>query len=162
FQPTARMLEGLAEPVDGLVVASPSNPTGTVLDPAELAELAHWCERRGVRLISDEIYHGLSYGADPRSAREFSPAAIVVNSFSKFWSLAGWRLGWMLVPPELRRAVDSLTGNFTLCPPTLSQRAAVAAFTPEAYAEVDGHVRRYRANRELLVNGLTELGIGGL
>lgn len=162
FQPTAWMLEELDEPVDGLVVASPSNPTGTVLDPAELAELAHWCERRGVRLISDEIYHGLSYGADPRSAREFSSAAIVVNSFSKFWSMTGWRLGWMLVPPELRRAVDSLTGNFTLCPPTLSQRAAVAAFTPEAYAEVDGHVRRYRANRELLVNGLTELGIGGL
>ncbi|MBE9374743.1 pyridoxal phosphate-dependent aminotransferase [Saccharopolyspora sp. HNM0983] len=162
FQPTARMLEELDRPVDGLVVASPANPTGTVLDPAELAELAHWCERRGVRLISDEIYHGLSYGTDPRSAREFSPAAVVVNSFSKFWSMTGWRLGWMLVPPELRRAVDALTGNFTLCPPALSQRAAVAAFTPEAYAEVDGHVQRYRRNRELLVGGLTELGIGGL
>lgn len=162
FQPTARMMEELDEPVAGLVVASPSNPTGTVLDPAELAELAHWCERRGVRLISDEIYHGLSYGTPARSAREFSSAAIVVNSFSKFWSMTGWRLGWMLVPPKLRRAVDSLTGNFTLCPPTLSQRAAVAAFTPDAYAEVDGHVRRYRANRDLLVGGLTELGVGGL
>ncbi|MFR9730450.1 pyridoxal phosphate-dependent aminotransferase [Saccharopolyspora sp. MS10] len=159
FQPTVEMLEELDEPVRGLIVASPANPTGTVLTGEELGELAGWCERRGVQLISDEIYHGIGYGEPLRSAWEFSREAIVVNSFSKFWCMTGWRLGWMLVPPRLRRAVDSLTGNFTLCPPALSQHAAVAAFGPEAYAEVEAHVRRYETNRDLLLTGLAELGV---
>ncbi|WP_243790379.1 pyridoxal phosphate-dependent aminotransferase [Saccharopolyspora gloriosae] len=160
FQPTVAMLEELDEPVQGLIVASPANPTGTVLTGEELAELAAWCDRRGVQLISDEIYHGIGYGEPLRSAREFSTEAIVVNSFSKFWSMTGWRLGWMLVPPRLRRAVDSLTGNFTLCPPALSQYGAVAAFGADAYAEAGERVRRYKTNRELLLSGLAELGLG--
>ncbi|TWF94760.1 pyridoxal phosphate-dependent aminotransferase [Saccharopolyspora dendranthemae] len=159
FQPTVEMLEALDEPVRGLIVASPANPTGTVLSRDELARLAGWCEDNGVQLISDEIYHGLSYGEPLHTAREFSAEAIVVNSFSKFWSMTGWRLGWMLVPPRLLRAVDSLTGNFTLCPPALSQQAAVAAFSPEAYDEVEGHVERYRQNRTLLLDGLADAGI---
>ncbi|GAA0506479.1 aminotransferase [Saccharopolyspora subtropica] len=159
FQPTVAMLDELDEPVHGLVVASPANPTGTVLSRDELAGLARWCQERGVQLISDEIYHGLSYGDPLHTAWEFSRESIVVNSFSKFWSMTGWRLGWMLVPPRLRRAVDALTGNFTLCPPALSQHAAVAAFTPDAYAEVSGHVERYRTNRELLLSGLARLGV---
>ncbi|MFC7344670.1 pyridoxal phosphate-dependent aminotransferase [Saccharopolyspora griseoalba] len=159
FQPTVDVLDALDAPVAGLIVASPANPTGTVLSRDELAELAGWCESNGVQLVSDEIYHGLSYGEPLHTAREFSAEAIVVNSFSKFWSMTGWRLGWMLVPPRLLRAVDTLTGNFTLCPPALSQRAAVAAFAPEAYDEVRGHVDRYRENREVLLDGLAELGI---
>ncbi|MBB5072754.1 aspartate/methionine/tyrosine aminotransferase [Saccharopolyspora gloriosae] len=159
FQPTVAMLEELDEPVQGLIVASPANPTGTVLTGDELAELAGWCDERGVQLISDEIYHGIGYGEPLRSAREFSTEAIVVNSFSKFWCMTGWRLGWMLVPPRLRRAVDSLTGNFTLCPPALSQYGAIAAFGADAYAEAAEHVRRYETNRELLLSGLAELGI---
>ncbi|MGW3469270.1 pyridoxal phosphate-dependent aminotransferase [Saccharopolyspora sp. NPDC000995] len=159
FQPTVAMLDALDEPVRGLIVASPANPTGTVLSRDELAGLARWCETNGVQLISDEIYHGLSYGDPLHSAWEFSREAVVVNSFSKFWSMTGWRLGWMLVPPRLRRAVDSLTGNFTLCPPALSQHGAVAAFSEDAYAEVGAHVERYRTNRELLLNGLADLGI---
>ncbi|GAA2335642.1 pyridoxal phosphate-dependent aminotransferase [Saccharopolyspora halophila] len=159
FQPTAAMLDELDEPVRGLIVASPANPTGTVLSRDELAELAGWCEANGAQLISDEIYHGLSYGEPLHTAREFSSEAIVVNSFSKFWSMTGWRLGWMLVPPRLLRAVDTLTGNFTLCPPALSQQAAVAAFSPEAYDEVAAHVDRYRHNRRLLLDGLADLGI---
>lgn len=159
FQPTVAMLEQLDEPVRGLVVASPANPTGTVLSRAELAGLAEWCQSHGVQLVSDEIYHGLSYGDPLHSAWEASREAIVVNSFSKYWSMTGWRLGWMLVPPRLRRAVDSLTGNFTLCPPALSQHAAVAAFSPDALDEAAGHVERYRRNRELLLGGLEELGI---
>ncbi|MBQ0922572.1 pyridoxal phosphate-dependent aminotransferase [Saccharopolyspora endophytica] len=159
FQPTVEMLEALDEPVRGLIVASPANPTGTVLSRDELAGLAGWCEANGVQLISDEIYHGLSYGEPLHTAREFSAEAIVVNSFSKFWSMTGWRLGWMLVPPRLLRAVDSLTGNFTLCPPAISQQAAVAAFSPEAYDEVEAHVERYRQNRTLLLDGLAEAGI---
>lgn len=159
FQPTTAMLEELDEPVRGLIVASPANPTGTVLTGDELAELASWCDRRGVQLISDEIYHGIGYGERLHSAREFSAEAIVVNSFSKLWCMTGWRLGWMLVPPRLRRAVDSLTGNFTLCPPAVSQHGAVAAFGADVYAEVGEHVRRYETNRELLLTGLAELGI---
>jgi aspartate/methionine/tyrosine aminotransferase len=164
FQPTVEMLEALDEPVQGLVVASPANPTGTMLFPAELAALAAWCEEHGVQLISDEIYHGIEY-ANPMqhaSAWETSRESVVFNSFSKYFSMTGWRIGWMLVPPRLRRAVDVLTGNFTICPPVLSQHAAVAAFSDAAYAECDGHVARYADNRRLLLDGLPRLGIDRL
>jgi aspartate/methionine/tyrosine aminotransferase len=161
YQPTVAMLEALDEPVQGLVVASPANPTGTVLAPAELAALAEYCEQTGVQLVSDEIYHGISYPGAPAtsSAWATSREAIVVNSFSKYFSMTGWRLGWLLVPPRLLRAVDCLTGNFTICPPTLAQRAALGAFEASSYAEADGHVARYAVNRELLLDGLAGLGI---
>jgi aspartate/methionine/tyrosine aminotransferase len=164
FQPTRAMLERLEEtgsPVRGLVVASPANPTGTMLAPEELADLASWCERRGVQLVSDEIYHGIEYAA-PRlhaSAWQTSRTAVAFHSFSKYFSMTGWRLGWMLVPEHLRRAVDVLTGNFTICPPVLAQHAAVAAFEEESYAEVDGHVARYAENRALLLDALPRLGL---
>jgi aspartate/methionine/tyrosine aminotransferase len=164
FQPTVEMLESLDEPVQGLVVASPANPTGTMLAPEELAALATWCETHGVQLISDEIYHGIEYATPMQHATAWqtSREAVVFHSFSKYFSMTGWRLGWMLVPERLRRAVDVLTGNFTICPPVLSQHAAVAAFTPEAYAEVDGHVARYAENRALLLDGLPRLGLDRL
>ena len=156
FQPTVAMLED-AGPLDGLIVASPANPTGTVMPAGELAAIAGWCADHDVQLVSDEIYHGISYGkAAPASAWQFSREAIVVNSFSKYFAMTGWRLGWLLVPQRLFRAVDCLTGNFTICPPTLSQHAATAAFQ---YPELDAHVDRYRTNRDLLVTGLTKLGI---
>jgi aspartate/methionine/tyrosine aminotransferase len=161
FQPTVEMLESLDRPVKGLVVASPANPTGTMLAPEELAALATWCETHGVQLISDEIYHGITYAGavEQSTAWQTSREAVVFHSFSKYFSMTGWRLGWMLVPERLRRAVDVLTGNFTICPPVLAQHAGVAAFTPEAYAEVDGHVSRYAENRALLLDGLPRLGI---
>jgi aspartate/methionine/tyrosine aminotransferase len=161
YQPTVAMLEELDEPVQGLVVASPANPTGTILPPGELAALASWCERRGVQLISDEVYHGISYPGAPAtaSAWQTSREAIVVNSFSKYFSMTGWRLGWLLVPPRLLRTVDCLAGNFTVCPPALPQHAALEAFTAASYAEADGHVARYAANRALLLDGLPKLGI---
>ncbi len=164
FQPTAQMLADLDPPVQGVVVASPANPTGTVIPPAELAAIASWCEASGVRLISDEVYHGLIYqGAQQTScAWQTSRDAMIVNSFSKFFAMTGWRLGWLLVPPELRRAVDCLTGNFSICPPALSQYGAVAAFTPEAVAEADGHLRQYAVNRALLLDGLRAIGIDRL
>ncbi len=164
FQPTPAQLEELG-PIDGLVVASPANPTGTMLLPDELAALARWCEDRGVQLVSDEIYHGMEYavldGGSPlaRSAWETSREAICFHSFSKYFSMTGWRIGWMLVPPRLRRAVDILTGNFTICPPVLAQRAAIAAFTEASYDELDGNVRAYATTRRLLLDGLGALGI---
>jgi aspartate/methionine/tyrosine aminotransferase len=162
-QPTVAMLEELDD-VRGLVVASPANPTGTVLPPEELAALATYCERTGIQLISDEIYHGISYPGAPATSCAWTTSreAIVVNSFSKYFSMTGWRLGWLLVPERLHRAVDRLTGNFTICPPALAQHAAVAAFTPEGYAEADGHVARYATNRGLLLDGLTALGVDRL
>lgn len=163
FQPTIDQLEACGD-IKGLVIASPANPTGTMLLPTELAAIAAWCESRGVQLVSDEIYHGIEYAspAMSRSAWETSREAIVFSSFSKYFSMTGWRIGWMLVPERLRRAVDILTGNFTICPPTIAQWACVAAFTEASYAELDSHVERYAGNRRLLLDGLASLGIDRL
>jgi len=164
FQPTVQMLEALDPPVTGLIIASPANPTGTVIPPADLAAIVNWCDDRDVQLVSDELYHGLVYpGAPPTScAWETSRNPIVVNSFSKYFAMTGWRLGWLLVPEPLRRAVDRLTGNFSICPPTLPQLAAVAAFDPMSLAEADGLVGEYTVNRELLLNGLADIGLDRL
>jgi aspartate/methionine/tyrosine aminotransferase len=164
FQPTAQMLAELAPPLQGVIVASPANPTGTVIPPGELAAIATWCAETGVRLISDEVYHGLVYEGAPAtsSAWQTSREAVVVNSFSKYFAMTGWRLGWLLVPQELQRAVDCLTGNFTICPPALAQVAAVAAFTPESIAEADALLHHYAANRKLLLDGLCAVGIDKL
>lgn len=171
FQPTVDQVAALVDDaaaggLQGLVVASPANPTGTMLLPSELAALASYCEEAGVQLISDEIYHGIEYaplapGGErlARSAWETSREAVVFCSFSKYFSMTGWRIGWMLVPDHLRRAVDVLAGNFTICPPVLAQRACLAAFTDESYGELDGHVERYAANRRLLLDGLPRLGV---
>jgi aspartate/methionine/tyrosine aminotransferase len=165
FQPTVAQLEAVEGPIAGLVIASPANPTGTMLLPDDLDAIARWCEDSGVRLVSDEIYHNITYGdagLHHRSAWHTSRTGVVFGSFSKYFSMTGWRLGWMLVPEDLRRPVDVLTGNFTICPPALSQYAAIAAFTPESYAELDGHVARYAANRDILLEGLPRLGIDRL
>ena len=161
FQPTVQLLAELDPPVKGVIVASPANPTGTVIEPDELAAIARWCEASGVRLISDEVYHGLVYPGAPTTscAWEISRNAVVLNSFSKYFAMTGWRLGWMLVPEDLRRAVDCLTGNFTICPPVLPQHAAVAAFTPESIAEAQGHLAHYGRNRDTLIAGLHQIGL---
>lgn len=170
FQPTVEQVAAahVERPLSGLVLASPANPTGTMLLPEELAALTRWCSEHGVQLLSDEIYHGVEYapleGEEPlaRSAWQTSRDAIVFGSFSKYFSMTGWRIGWMLVPDRLRRTVDILTGNFTICPPTIAQRACVAAFTDTSYAELDGHVRRYAGNRSLLLDRLPSLGLDKL
>jgi aspartate/methionine/tyrosine aminotransferase len=159
FQPTTALLDELG-PIKGLIVASPSNPTGTVLPAGELAAIDGWCSSRGVQLVSDEIYHGIAYdggavGSSWQSGRE----SLVLGSFSKYFAMTGWRLGWMLVPQRLHRAVEVLSGNFAICPPAIAQYAAVAAFEPESYTELDGHVAHYRSNRDLLVNGLKRIGL---
>jgi aspartate/methionine/tyrosine aminotransferase len=156
FQPTVEMV--LDADLDALVVASPANPTGTMLPASALAELASVCASRGIRLVSDEIYHGISYTADePSSSWATDRTGFVVNSFSKYFSMTGWRIGWLLVPEDLVDAVDALAGNFAICPPAPAQYAAVAAFA--GYDECDGHVARYAVNRDLLLDGLRELGI---
>ncbi|WP_109525203.1 pyridoxal phosphate-dependent aminotransferase [Nocardia aurea] len=167
FQPTVAMLEALPEPPAGLVVASPANPTGTMIAPDELAALARWCEANGTLLISDEIYHGITYETTALSDRtasawETSRESVVIGSVSKYFSMTGWRLGWMLAPADLRPALQRLASNMTVCPPAISQCAALHAFGPDAKTELDGHVRRYAANRRLLLDGLPKLGITDL
>lgn len=159
YQPTVEALEKAGR-IDGLIVASPSNPTGTMVSRAELKVLADWCNAKGVRLISDEIYHGIVYEGETASAVEVTDSAIVVNSFSKYFSMTGWRVGWLVVPPDLVRPIERLTQNFFISVPTLSQYAALAAF--ECREELDGHVRRYRANRDLLMAGLPSAGLDRL
>ena len=156
YQPTPELLAE-AGPLDGLVVASPANPTGTMIVPTELARLVGYCRERGIRLVSDEIYHGIEYEDRAATARAFGHETIVINSFSKYYSMTGWRLGWMLTPPGLARSVECLAQNFYISPPALSQIAAVPAFA--CRAELDGHVARYRANRDLLTRALAAVGL---
>ena len=155
YQPTASMIDGLG--LDGLVVASPANPTGTMLAPAELSALATHCGATGVRLISDEIYHGISYAGQTSCSWGTDRSGFVVNSFSKYFSMTGWRIGWLLVPQDLSQVLDALGGNLAICPPAPAQYAALAAF--DAYDECDSHVTRYAVNRRVLLDGLARLGI---
>jgi aspartate/methionine/tyrosine aminotransferase len=159
YQATPELLDA-AGPLAGLVVASPSNPTGTALSAPELDALAGWCDQRRVRLVADEIYHGISYSDPPPSALSVSDDVIVLNSFSKYFSMTGWRLGWMVLPPDLVGPVDRLAANLYICPAVVSQHAALAAF--DATDELDGHVQRYAANRQIVIDGLNAAGITGL
>jgi aspartate/methionine/tyrosine aminotransferase len=160
FQPTPGLLAGLPKKPDGLIVASPSNPCGTMLDRGHLEALVSYCRTEGIRLISDEIYHGITYGMAATSASELDAAAIVVNSFSKYYAMTGWRLGWMVVPPDLSRAVECLAQNLFISPPALPQHAAMVAF--DCKAELDARVRRYAENRALLLRELPKAGFDKL
>ena len=156
FQPTVALLEKAGR-LDGLIVASPSNPAGTMIDDAEFARVVAWCKAHGVRLVSDEIYHGITFGRPAPTALAHDPDALVVNSFSKYFSMTGWRIGWMICPPDLTRAVECLAQNLFISPPTLAQHAAEAAF--DCTAELEANVARYAENRALLLDGLPRAGI---
>jgi len=156
YQPTPELLADVGR-LDGLIVASPANPTGTMISATELARLTAYCRDRGIRLVSDEIYHGITYDTAAATARAYGREAVIVNSFSKYYSMTGWRLGWMLVPPDLARSVECLAQNFYISPPALSQIAALPVFG--CRVELDGHVARYRTNRNLLVETLRVAGL---
>ena len=160
FQPTPELLDKVAGRLDGLIVASPSNPTGTMLGRTELTALVEACRERSIRLISDEIYHGITYGERAVSALELSDQAIVINSFSKYYSMTGWRLGWMVLPEDLKRPVECLGQNFFVSAPTLSQIAATTAF--DCGEVLDGYVAAYARNRELLLRELPKAGFDRL
>ncbi len=156
YQVTLDLLRAQGDGVDGLILASPANPTGTMIGAGELASIARHCRDRGIRLISDEIYHGIVYGGAAATALQSDPQAVVVNSFSKYYSMTGWRVGWMVAPDDMLRAVECLAQNLSVSPPSLSQHAAVAAFDCEE--ELDAHVRRYAENRAFLLNELPKAG----
>jgi aspartate/methionine/tyrosine aminotransferase len=157
YQPTPELLQREGGRLDGLIVAHPSNPTGSMLSAEELKAVCAYCRERGIRVISDEIYHGIVYGHEPVTALAFDEEAIVINSFSKYFSMTGWRLGWAVLPESLVRTVECLAQSLFISPPTLSQLAALAAF--DARAELDAKVALYRRNRDLLIRRLPEAGI---
>lgn len=158
FQPTAELLEA-AGPVDGLLVASPANPTGTMLSREDYAALAGAVAEMGGALISDEIYHGLHYATPAVSALEVDDGAIVINSFSKYFAMTGWRIGWMIAPEDLVRPIERLAQNLYICPPHAAQRAALGALSPEAGVELEARRQVYAANRSILLEALPTAGI---
>ena len=155
FQPTPALLEPEGR-LDGLIVASPANPTGTMLDRDALAGLVAYCTERGIRLVSDEIYHGIAYEGAADTALRLTGDAVVVNSFSKYFSMTGWRIGWMVVPEDLGRSIECLAQNLFISPPALAQHAAIAAF--DCAEELDANVARYAENREILLARLPRVG----
>jgi len=156
WAPTAEMVAD-AGPLAGLVIASPSNPTGTALPADVLQSLVSTCSERGIRLVADEIYHGITFTGLARSVLEFDANTLVVNSFSKYFSMTGWRLGWIVAPTELLGAVERFQQNLFICAPAISQVAAVAAF--DCHDELQGHVREYARKREILLHGLSKAGL---
>ena len=145
-----------AQPFEGLLFASPANPTGAAVDRAGLADIVATCARLGVTLISDEIYHGLDYRGPSVSALELTRDAIIINSFSKYYCMTGWRIGWMVLPEPLVRRAEILQQNLFISAPTLSQIAATAALGERDYAEA--RKADYARNRTLLTDGLRDLG----
>jgi len=163
FQPTVAQLQAeldAGRSLAGLILASPANPTGTMIGREQLSEISQWCAENGVQLISDEIYHGISYGAENVSASEMGSAAVVISSFSKYWGMPGWRLGWTVLPEHLVDPVSRLAGNVALCPPHATQLAAVEAFSPESLEFAASQVSGYAAARELVLAAIPSLGWG--
>jgi aspartate/methionine/tyrosine aminotransferase len=157
YQITAAALEALEPAPAGVILASPANPTGTIISADEVVAIANVCQRRGIRVISDEIYHGLSYVGPARSLLQDMDDALIVNSFSKYFSMAGWRLGWLVVPPDLIDAARARMGNLFLTPPSLAQHAGLIAM--DCRQELEGHVASYARNRDLLLDALPEMGL---
>lgn len=157
YQITAAALAALDPAPDGVIIASPANPTGTVIATEEMAAIAEVCRARGIHVVSDEIYQGITYGAPASSMLPFERQAIVVNSFSKYFSMPGWRLGWLVVPEDLVGQARARMGNLFLTPPSLSQHAGLAAL--DCGEELDGHVRTYARNRDLLLAALPAMGL---
>jgi len=143
--------EGGQKRLKGLILSSPSNPTGAMLSPEELKELCELCEEENIRFLSDEIYHGISYGKEEATALSFSSTAIVINSFSKYYSMCGWRLGWMILPSDLVDTINVLQQNMFISAPTISQTAAMQCWEDETIEELEKHVAKYRASREIVL-----------
>lgn len=158
YQLSAAALAALDPAPDGVIIASPANPTGTIIPRGELEAIAQVCRERGITVISDEIYHGISYGQPTPSMLEVMPEALVVNSFSKYFSMAGWRLGWLIVPPGGIDAARARMGNLFLTPPSLAQHAGAEAML--CTEELEANIATYARNRDSLLAALPGMGLG--
>ena len=159
--PSLEALVASGEPLpDGMLLASPANPTGVVMSDDDVRNVCIWCHQNGVRLIMDEIYHGLTFGGRPTTALLHSDSVIVVNSFSKFFSMTGWRVGWAIFPPDMLDTVERLAQNMYIGPPRPMQAGAIAAF--DDYAVLDAEAARYRENRDILTSRLPQDFLGDM
>jgi aspartate/methionine/tyrosine aminotransferase len=157
FQPTVPGLAALPEKPNGLIVASPSNPTGTILEDAEMQALVEYCAQEKIRIIADEIYHGITYGKKPNTILAHTDQAIVVNSFSKYFMIPGWRVGWAVVPPEMAADYGALASSMFISPSSVAQYAALEVFNCKA--ELDTVVAGYAENRKILLDAFAEMGL---
>ncbi len=161
YQPTLEMLQPYAEKLDGLIINSPSNPTGTILNETELEKIALWCEENGIRLFSDEAYQRITYdGTIAQTALKFSKNAIITNTFSKYFAMTGWRLGWLVMPENIAARVKKLSENLFVSPPTISQHIAYKVF--DHTNVLDGYVKKYKQNRDILKKELPKAGLDKL
>ncbi len=156
YKITPAVLDRIKMPIDGLIVASPANPTGTMLTADDISAIASYCDERKIRLISDEIYHGITYGLAETSTLSYTDNAFIINSFSKYYSMTGWRVGWVVVPEKLLRSVECLAQNIYISVPAISQHAACVAF--DCINELDKNVNRYAVNRDFLLSELPKIG----
>ncbi len=157
YQPTAELLEHCGQNFDGLIINSPSNPSGTMIDDAELEKICNWCKDKGVRLISDEAYHGITYERKAATALQYSDQVIILNTFSKYFAMTGWRLGWTVLPDDLKDPVKKLSENLFVSPPTISQHLAYKIF--DHVSDLDVYVQGYAENRAIVLEELPKIGI---
>jgi aspartate/methionine/tyrosine aminotransferase len=156
YQPTVELLENCGHKFDGLIINSPSNPAGTMIEESELKAICNWCDEQGVRLISDEAYHGITYETKAQSAVKYSNSAIVMNTFSKYFAMTGWRLGWAVVPEDIRDRVKKLSESLFVSPPTISQHLAYKIF--DHTDVLDSYAEYYRVNRDIVMTELPKAG----
>lgn len=156
-QPSPKLLDSIDGQIDGVLVASPANPTGSMLSGDELRELINYCDARQIRFISDEIYHGITYGKKAETALKYKDDVIIINGFSKYFCMTGWRLGWMVVPDDMLVNIKKLSQNLYISPPTISQYVAIEALDCEE--ELETNVARYAQNRNHLLDTLPNIGI---
>ena len=159
YQPTAELLEehSKTHAFDGLIINSPSNPTGTMMDETQLKNICEWCDQKDIRLISDEAYHGITYETPAQTALAYSKTVIVLNTFSKYFATTGWRMGWLIAPPDMNTRIKSLSENLYVSPPTISQHVALKVL--DETKELDKYVEHYKANRNILKSELPKAGL---
>ena len=157
FRLNVEILEKMSKRIDGLIMSSPGNPTGSMTSAKQFELIVSWCQENQVKLISDEIYHGIEYEEPAITAVNFDSDSIVINSFSKYFSMTGWRLGWMVVPESMIRTIERLAQNLFISPPTISQLAAISSL--DCLEELNQTVARYKKNRELMMSRLPQCGL---
>lgn len=160
YQPTAELLENCGQKFDGIIITSPSNPTGTLIDETELKNICEWADAKGVRIISDEAYHRITYEQAAQTALKYSDNVIVLNTFSKYFAMTGWRMGWVIVPENMTDRMKRLAESLFVSPPTISQHVAYKIF--DHLDVLDGYVAHYKKNRDILLEGLPKAGIDKL
>ena len=157
YQPTLELLKNCGKTFDGIIINSPSNPAGTMIDDNELEKICNWCDEKNICLISDEAYHGITYGKKAQTARKYSQNAIILNTFSKYFAMTGWRLGWSILPDNMMERIKKLSESLFVSAPTISQHLAYKIF--DHTKELDSYVEEYRKNKEILINELPKAGI---